>query len=176
MFLEVGNFERASELFAESDRFFDAAKAAAEANSQKKMLEFLQKVVPSDPNYNLAVAELSRVFMRRGWASLAREKFQTVLAADQLLPSNLELWDCLAQAHEAEGELDRASEILHRMMTVQYDYNGVDRRHAELVRRLEEEKQREHSIRTGSIREMAETTDRYEITTMLGQGGMGAVY
>ena len=71
LYFEFGDFDLASLLFAQSNRFFDAAKSAAEANSETKMVEFLQQVPASDPNFPVAVVQLARAFVRRGWASLA---------------------------------------------------------------------------------------------------------
>jgi tetratricopeptide (TPR) repeat protein len=72
LYFELGDFDMASMLFAKAGRPFEAAKAAAEANSEAQMVEHLQRVPPDDPNFLTAVREIARSFERRGWASLAQ--------------------------------------------------------------------------------------------------------
>ncbi len=79
LYFELGDFDMAAMLFGKAGRHFDAAKAAAEANSEAQMIEHLQRVAPDDPHYLTAVREIARSFERRGWASLAQEKLRTVL-------------------------------------------------------------------------------------------------
>jgi len=176
LYFELGDFDLASLLFAKSARYFDAAKSAAEANSETKMVEFLQQVPASDPNYLMAVVQLARAFERRGWASLAREKLRSVLAGQEVTADNLELWDQLARSEEAEGNFEGAADILHRVMSVRYDFHGANDRYAALQRKVEEEKTRAETIKSAKPVVLHEEKARYEITGMLGKGGMGSVY
>jgi tetratricopeptide (TPR) repeat protein len=177
LYFELGDFDLAAMLFAKAGRYFEAAKAAAESNSEAQMVEHLQRVPPDDPHYLTAVRELSRAFERRGWASLAREKLRTVLEGQPVGATNLEIWDQLARAEEAEGNLEDAAAILHKMMSVQYGYQGASERYADLQRRIAEEKQRSETFQTKAapvVRHQGKR--RYELLGMLGKGGMGAVY
>jgi tetratricopeptide (TPR) repeat protein len=177
LYFELGDFDMAAMLFGKAERHFEAAKASAEANSETQMVEHLQRVPPDDPNYLTAVREIARSFERRGWASLAQEKLRTVLEGKPVSAENLELWDQLARAEEAQGNLVEAAAILHKMMAVQYGYQGASERYAELQRRIAEEKKRSETFQSKAppvVRH--EGKRRYEILGMLGKGGMGAVY
>jgi serine/threonine protein kinase len=177
LYFELGDFDMASLLFAKAGRHFEAAKAAAEANSEPQMVEHLQRVPPDDSNYLTAVRELARSFERRGWASLAREKLRSVLAGQALASSNLELWDQLARAEEAQGNLEEAAEILHKMMAVQYGYRGASERYRDLEKRIAEEKKRSETFQSKAPPVVSHAGKRrYELLGMLGKGGMGAVY
>lgn len=176
LYFELGDFELAGLLFANSERFFDAARSAAEANSETKMVEYLQQVPPTDANYLVAVVQLARAFERRGWASLASEKLRTVLKGREVTAENLELWDELAKAEESEGRYEEAADILHRVMAVRYDYHGASMRHQNLQKRIDDEKTRATTIKTAKPVTTHEDKKRYEITGMLGKGGMGSVY
>ena len=176
LYFELGDFELAGLLFAKLERFFDAAKSAAEANSETKMVEYLQQVPPTDSNYVVAVVELSRAFERRGWASLASEKLRTVLSGKEVTADNVELWDELAKAEESEGRYEEAADILHRVMAVRYDYHGASMRHKKLQKRIDDEKTRAKTIKSAKPVTTHRDKARYEITGMLGKGGMGSVY
>jgi tetratricopeptide (TPR) repeat protein len=177
LYFELGDFDMAAMLFAKAGRHFDAAKSAAEANSETQMIEHLQRVPPDDLNYLTAVREIARSFDRRGWASLAREKLRAVLEGKPMASENLELWDQLARAEEAQGNLAEAAAILHKMMSVQYGYQGASERYADLTRRVSEEKKRSETFQSKAPAVVRhEGKRRYEILSMLGKGGMGAVY
>ena len=180
LYFDLGVFVRAAELFAQTERFFDAAKASAEANSEKQMVDYLQRVPPDDANYLAAVEQIARIFIGRGWGSLAIEKLKTVLEGKPVLPDNLNLHDMLARAHEAEGNLTDAADLLHRMMAVQYSYRDIRQRHKKLQEKLEEQKLRLSTLRGAKRADMSAlgTTNgkRYAVEDMLGKGGMRAVY
>ncbi len=101
----AGESIRAAELFAQTGRFLDAAKAASEANSEKTMITYLQKVTPNDPDYREAALVLARALTRRGWSALAIETIERVLGKEPVREEALELWYELARAHEEHGEL-----------------------------------------------------------------------
>ena len=176
LYFELGDFDLASLLFANSNRFFDAAKSAAEANSETKMVEFLQQVPASDPNYPFAVVQLARAFVRRGWASLAGDKLRTVLAGREVTGDSLELWDELARAEESEGNLNEAADILRRVIVVRYDYRGANERYKRLQKQIEDEQTRAETIKSAKPIVTHHDKARYEIPGMLGKGGMGSVY
>jgi tetratricopeptide (TPR) repeat protein len=178
IYSELGDFERASRFFAETGRFFDAAKAAAESNSEKLMVDYLQRVEKDDPNYLLAVSQIARIFVRRGWSSLAVEKLRSVLNGQAVEAGNLELWYVLAEALESEGELNQAGELLHKMLAVQYGFRDAKERHAKILEKIKEQKQREATIKASKTASVTagQRSERYIRASLLGQGGMGAVY
>jgi tetratricopeptide (TPR) repeat protein len=180
LYFDLGVFDRAAELFAQTERFFDAAKASAEANSEKQMVDYLQRVPSNDTNYLAAVEQIARIFIGRGWGSLAIEKLKSVLGEKPVLPDNLDLNDMLARAHEAEGNLTDAADLLHRMMAVQYSYRDIRQRHKKLQDQLEEQKLRLSTLRGAKRADMSAlgTTNgkRYAVEDLLGKGGMGSVY
>jgi tetratricopeptide (TPR) repeat protein len=178
LYFELGDFDLAGLLFSKSGRHFDAARAAAEANSEPKMVEYLQRVPPDDPNYLVAVVELARAFARRGWSSLAQEKLGSVLAGREVTQQNLELWDELAKAEEDQGHFEAASSILRRMMAVQYNFRGASERYEKLTALIAEERNRSETLRINApaAGPSGRREGRYEVMGMLGQGGMGAVY
>jgi tetratricopeptide (TPR) repeat protein len=176
LYFELGDFELAALLFSKSERFFDAAKSAAEANSEARMVAYLQQVPPSDPNYLVAVVQLARAFERRGWASLATEKLRNVLKGSEVTAEYLELWHELAKAEESEGNFEAAADILHRIMAVRYDFHGASQRHQQLKKRIEDERTRAETIKRATPVVTHHDKARYEITGMLGKGGMGSVF
>jgi tetratricopeptide (TPR) repeat protein len=178
----AGDFQRAMHLYARAGQFFDAAKAASQANADEEMAEFLQRVPPQDPNYRVAVVELTKSLIRRGWSSLAVDKLETLLSGEKVCHDNLDLWDLKAQVLETQGEWEKAAELLHQMMAVQMNYKDIRERHKGLTARIEEAKSREmtfsitRSSRTGKTTYPGVDGDRYEIGELIGKGGMGAVY
>ncbi len=185
LFAQSGEFGEAARLFAAGGRFFEAAKAAAEANSERDMVDYLQRVPPDDANFRLATAEVSRVFIRRGWASLALGRIERLLSGQDITRNNLDLWDVLAEACAAEGNLSRAVAILHDIMSVQYDFRGAESRRTALLQKMAEERARETTIHgkrapaplPGAAAPAGPANgDRYEVLSLIGKGGMGSVY
>ena len=162
---------RAAELYAEAERFLDAARMASEANAEKAMIGYLQKVPTDHPDYREAVLVLARALIRRGWSALAIDAIETALGDDdgRIVEHNLELRYALARAHEEEGELTVASDILKQIMSCQFDYREAD------------SWQRRLAIQIAQIEEQAEPDasfdgERYVLGALVGKGGMGAVY
>ncbi len=178
IYSELGDFARAAKLFAETGRFFDAARAAAESNSEKLMVDYLQQVRSDDPNYLTAVLQIGRIFVRRGWSSLAIEKLRSVLNGRPVDAENLDLWYVLAEALESEGELGHAADLFHKIMAVQYGFRDVRERHGRILDKLKEQKERESTLK--AARSVSVTPgqhkERYVRESLLGKGGMGAVY
>ena len=178
---ELGHFDLAAKFFAQSGRYFEAAQAASKTGAEEETVSYLQQVTSDDVDYQEATVQLARLFVCRGWTKLAVEKLMMVLAREEVRADNLGLWDVLAQAYEAEGELKKAAELLHRIMAVQYDFNEADKRHARTLERIAEERAREDAVLTGSRTEptggeSALNGNRYELKKLLGRGGMGAVH
>ena len=167
-FAYAGESIQAAELFAQTGRFLDAAKAASEANAEKTMITYLQKVTPSDPDYREAALVLARALTRRGWSALAIETIERVLGEEPVRKEALELWYEFARAHEEHGELTEASEILHRILACQYGYREAE----SWQRRLHDELE----ARASELDSDESFRDRYVVGELLGRGGMGAVY
>ena len=161
----AGESIRAAEFFAQTGRFLDAAKAASEANAEKTMITYLQKVTPSDPDYREAALVLARALTRRGWSALAIETIERVLGEEPVREEALELWYELARAHEEHGELTEASEILHRILACQYNYREAE----SWQRRLHDELE----ARASELDSDESFRDRYVVGELLGRGGMG---
>ena len=179
--MKLGAFEKAAANFAKVERFFEAAQAAAEANAEREMLNYLQQVPKDDAHHVEAVVTLAHAFIRRGWSSIAVDKLEAVLRGQSVTGDNLELWDPFATALEEIGELERAEELLRNMISVSYNYRDVDKRHAKLVEKIEGEKTRGSSFDPTLIdnRDSDATTfdgNRYKLDELLGRGGMGEVY
>jgi tetratricopeptide (TPR) repeat protein len=142
------------------------------------MVDYLQRVEKDDPNYLAAVSQIARIFVRRGWSSLAIEKLKSVLNGQALEAGNLELWYALAEALESEGELNQAGELLHKILAVQYGFRDVKERHANILEKIKEQKQREATIKASKTASAStgQRSERYIRASLLGKGGMGAVY
>ena len=176
--MKLGGFASAATNFAGAGRFFEAAKAAAEANAEREMLNYLQQVPKDDPNHTEAIVILAHAFIRRGWSSIAVDKLEVVLAGQKVTADNLELWDPFAIALEEIGELERAEELLRTMMAVSYNFADVDKRHAKLIEKIEAEKTRGSSFDPTLVdHESHESTEfdgnRYKLDELLGRGRDG---
>jgi len=184
LYAETGVYDRSARLYAEAGRFYEAAQSAQKAEREKAVLEYLQRVPPEDDNYPQAVVELARIFLKRGWGSLAISRLNRVVTGQVVSLSSLELWDVLAEAHAAEGDFKKAAEILHGMMSVEYGYGNARERYEELLKRISKERARATAIQTSSVARTPATPvtgvpvngHRYEVQGLLGKGGMGAVY
>ena len=167
-FGQAGEYMRAAELYAEAERFLDAAKMASEANAEKAMIGYLQKVPADHADYREAVVVLARALIRRGWSALAIDAIETALGEDDdpLAEHSLELWYALARAHEEQGELTIASDILTRLMSLRFDYREADSWQRRLVEQIEERAEPDASF----------DGERYVLGELVGKGGMGAVY
>ena len=167
-FGQAGEFLRAAELYAEAERFLDAAKMASEANAEKAMIGYLQKVPAHHPDYREAVVALARALIRRGWSALAIDAIETALGDndDRSAEHSLELRYALARAHEEQGELTVASDILRQIMSCQFDYREADSWQRRLVEQIEERGAPDASF----------DGERYVLGELVGKGGMGAVY
>ena len=172
--MELGNFEQAAKFFAEAGRFFEAAKAASEAKKDRDMVGYLQQVPPEDTHYTDATAQLAQLFLRRGWTSLAIEKLQRVLGQADVRAENLHLWDVLAQAYEAQEDFQKTADVLHRIMAVQYNYEGADQRNARALEQLAAAKSRESELESQATAMGGDAHGnghRYELQKLLGKGG-----
>ena len=180
--MKLGAFDSAAEQFAQAGRHFEAAKAYAEANAEKQMIHHLQQVSPDDPHYHDAMVTLARTFITRGWSSIAVDKLESVLQGQTVSAGQLELWESLAIALEEIGELERAEELLRKMMSFSYNFHDIDQRHQRLVKRIQEKKERESSFAITLVDDPAEDDatsfdgNRYKLDELLGKGGMGEVY
>ena len=99
-----------------------------------------------------------------------------MLAGQEVTGDNLELWDELSRAEESEGNLDEAADILRRVIVVRYDYRGANERYKTLQQHIEDEQTRSETIKSAKPIVMHQDKARYEITGMLGKGGMGSLY
>jgi len=165
-FAKAGDYDRAGELYANAGRFLDAAKMASEANAEKAMIGYLQRVPAGHPDYHEAVIALARALIRRGWSALAVDTLDAALGDSGVDAGNLEIWYALARAREEEGELDAASDILTRIMKCQFDYREADSWQRRLLEQIEA-----HDAPDASF-----DGERYVLGKLLGKGGMGSVY
>jgi tetratricopeptide (TPR) repeat protein len=165
-FAKAGEFSRAAECYAEAGRFVDAAKMASEANAEKAMIGYLQKVPADHADYREALVALARALIHRGWSALAVDTLESALGDASVNDSNLELWYALARAHDEQGELETASDILDRILALRFDYREADSWQKRLVQQIEQRGEPDASF----------DGERYVLGKLLGKGGMGAVY
>jgi len=132
------------------------------------MIGYLQKVPMDHPDYREAVVVLARALIRRGWSALAIDAIETVLGDDdgRIVEHNLELRYALARAHEGQGELTVASDILKQIMSCRFDYREADSWQRRLIAQIEEQAEPDASF----------DGERYVLGEIVGQGGMGTVY
>lgn len=171
VYARLGEPSRAAELLAESGRFLEAARKASDANDEKAMIGYLQKVPGSAPEHRDAVVILAKALNRRGWSSLAVEKLEALLGSEPVRDDNLELWYQLAAAHEQLGELEITSSILHDVVACRYDYREAESWHRRIQKELVLLRERKERIARASRDE-----ERYVLGEALGEGGMGKVY
>ena len=175
LYEKAEDWEQATRMFAESGAYFRAAKLARKEGLTELAIDYLQKVEPSDANYQDALVELGENFMERDLPGVAVEKLKKALAGQTISDKNLDVYHTLAVASEQMGDYAAAVDILKQIVAENYSYRDAVGRLQELEKKVKEggaEPQQHHVAKE----ELGQGGKRYEFVEKLGAGGMGVVY
>ena len=165
------DWEHATRMFAESGAYYRAAMLARKTGLTELAIDYLQKVQPSDGNYQEALVELAHSFMERDLPGVAVEKLKKALAEQPLSDTNLDIYYTLAVACEQMGDSPAAVDLFKKIVAENYGYRDA-------VGRLQELEKKAASVSPArhAAKEELGGAKRYEFVEKLGAGGMGVVY
>jgi len=150
MFERGGAFSRAAPLYEQAERWLDAARchakagepfpagrAYARAGDQKKALECLQKVRPDDPSYPEAVELLGPILDEMGFGEIAVEKYQGLVAGQDVTPENVRVYYRIARIQESSSQIEAARQTYSRILEMDLGYEDVQQRYRTLKERAQ---------------------------------------
>ena len=176
------DWEQAIRMNAESGRYYRAATLARKKGMTELAIEYLQKVAPSDGNYQEALVELGESFIERDLPGVAVEKLRKALGEEPLTTKNMDVYHTLAVASEKMGDDALAMDILKKIIAENYGYRDAVGRLQELQKKVAAEPSAEAASPPQAVpspvhsEELKSGDDRYEFIEKLGAGGMGVVY
>jgi serine/threonine protein kinase len=166
LYEEAGMGRKAMDLYARAGQSFKSGEAAAKSGDRERAVALLQKVPPSDENYQRATELLAEIFIRNGQPDLAIERLQKVISGETLSRTNIDLFYWLAAAHESAGQGESALDLYRKILAEDLQYRDVPQR----LKRLESGAP--EPVSSGSL----DRIGKYLIQNKIGQGAMGEVY
>ena len=103
-----GDKEKLATLYEKGGDFYPAGRLFVKLGQLDRALNVLQQVDPASPNYPSASLLVGMIFLKRGLADLAREKFLKIIDNQPVGKANLEPYYFLALCHEHAGEAENA--------------------------------------------------------------------
>ena len=128
LFEEVGDPAKASALYEQSGRHFEAGKLAQARGDADRSIQLLQQVDANHEKYSEAMLILSRLFVQKDMPALAVDKLQRLLGTQQIGSQTLEHYYCLGLAYEQLGKTTEALDTFRKVMTERYGYQDVEQR------------------------------------------------
>ena len=174
LYEKAEDWERATRMFAESGAYYRAAKLARKQGLTEVAIDYLQKVEPTDANYQNALVELGENFMERDLPGVAVEKLKKALAVQPLSEKNLDVYHTLTVASEQMGDYAAAVDVLKQIVAENYSYRDAVGRLQDLEKKIAEGGREPEHVHVA--KEELGAGKRYEFVEKLGAGGMGVVY
>lgn len=150
MFGRGGAFSRAAPLYEKAERWLDAARCHAKAEEpflagrayarggdRKKALECLQKVRPEDDSYAEAVDLLGPILSEMGFGEIALEKYQGLVAGQDVTPENVRVFYRIARIQESSRQIEEARKTYSKILEMDLGYEDVQQRYRTLVERAQ---------------------------------------
>jgi len=120
--------ERLAVLYEKGEDYYPAGRLFVKLGQLDRALNALQQVDPASPNYAGAALLVGMIFLKRGLADLAREKFLKIIDNQPVGKSNLEPYYFLALCHENAGEAEQAKSIFSKILAEDYNFRDVRKR------------------------------------------------
>jgi tetratricopeptide (TPR) repeat protein len=129
---EIGNTAKSIELFSKAGLTFRGGKAAFKAGEIENAIALLQRVPPSDENFQEATLLLVQMFVEASRPGLAVERLQKVLAGQEASPENIDLYYWYGVAHERCGHVNEATDLYKKILAEDFQHRDVQARLAAL--------------------------------------------
>lgn len=166
------NFERAGDVLSAAQialrlgYLLEAGRGFYQIGAYERAIETLSSVSTPSPQYRASSTLLGRIFIEKGLLDRAKEKLQALGAEPPASKDDLEILSYLADAHERSGEVLRALSLLEQIADFDPDYGDIGER----LERLQER------AWGGSAEGTALKSERYDLRSEIGRGGMGVVH
>ncbi len=161
-----GDVLRAAQIALRLGHLLEAGRSFYQIGSYERATETLQSVSPQSPQHRDATLLLGRIFVEKGLSERAIEQLSKISAEPPVSKDDMEVLVLLADAYERSGEPLRALNLLEQVQDFDRDYLDV----ADRIERLQERAWGQTNTAPGLM------SDRYELRSEIGRGGMGVVH
>ncbi len=161
-------FQKSGELYEKAEAFFNAGNSFLKVDDDKRALANFQQVKEDSPDYEMAITQMSNIFLRTRKPQLVIEKVGKLLRDKAIDKSNLEWYYMLGQAYENAGDFKKAFEIYQGIQAEDYAFKDVHQKIKDVETLIKKYKEME-LVQDNSAQ-------RYKILKKAGEGGMGVVY
>ncbi len=172
----AGRADLQAEMLEKAGEVFTAGKLFAEQGKADAAIRLMQQIPADHANYTEACSILGRMFQEKGMHSLSVKKFAEATGSHTIARGSIEAFYELARAHERQGDLVGAVEILERVLAFDYHYKDAATLLGSCKAALAKQTEDLPPVTTPSLAATPSVTTRYEIVRELGRGGMGVVY
>ena len=161
-----GDILKAAQIALRLGYLLDAGRGYYQIGAYERAIETLHSVPPESPQHRSAATLLGKIFLEKGLLDRAIEKLNSLNAEPPASKEDLAVLSHLADAYERSGEPLRALNLLEQIVDFDAHYGDV----AERIERLQER------AWGGSQGQKSQPSDRYELRSEIGRGGMGVVH
>ena len=166
--LKYKKFQKAGELFEKAGDHYNAGISFLRVDDDRRALANFQKVKDNSPDFDFAVTQMARLFLKNRKPQLVIEKIGKLLQGQPITKSNLEWYYALGQAYENSGNFKKAFEIYQGILTEDYSFKDIHQKIQEVENLIKKYKEMEMVSENSS--------QRYKMLKKVGEGGMGVVF
>ncbi len=166
--LKYKKYQKAGELFEKAGDHYNAGISFLRVDDDRRALANFQKVKDSSPDFESAVTQMAKLFLKNRKPQLVIEKIGKLLQDQPITKSNLEWYYALGQAYENAGNFKKAFEIYQGILTEDYSFRDIHQKLQEVEKLMKKYKEMEMVSENSS--------QRYKMLKKVGEGGMGVVF